>query len=359
MSFSPSCESYFHVHKGNYDTRTQEYKSIKTTPTVVNMSQERHGGNYSAISQSVLDGVEVAIENNKDVFLFINRKGFATSVGCNDCGHIELCPETGLPLVYHEDTNTLKSAYTKFEKPMILVCPKCRSPLVQLRGIGTEQVENFVRTLYAGNKNVTVQRIDSEYHDKTENTDLARIVIGTEAALSKIRWEHTGMIAFLDADRQLAIPEFNASEHLWHLIAEALYRKNQETAVYIQTAKPDHVLFRSLGEPDRFYRTDLNFRRALNYPPYSYMVRYFYGNPDQKIAQKTAEALYHALTNATKLSTIHAPLEMHPRYYRGQYWQMIMVKLDAKKWYTELIALNKLIPSTWKIDPNPISLLSP
>lgn len=365
MSFSPSCESYFHVHKGNYDSSHPLSHFVSAppraggSPTIVSMSHERHGGNYNVLSQSVLDAMEDTVEISKDVFLFINRKGYATSVGCNDCGHIELCPDTGLPLVYHEDTNTLKSAYTKFEKPMILVCPKCSSPLVQLRGMGTEQVENSVRTLYANNNNVIIERMDSEEHNQVENTDVARIVIGTEAAFSKIRWGRTGMIAFLDADRQLAIPEFNASEHLWHLIQEALYRKNEDANVYIQTSKPDHVLFRSLAEPDRFYRTDLNFRRALGYPPYNYLVRYFYGDQNQLNAKKTAEALYHALTRELKSSIIHPPLEMHPRYYRGQYWYLIMVKLDAKKWYTELTALNKFIPSTWKVDPNPISLLSP
>ena len=362
LSYSPSVESYFYVHKNNYKASNtfEQTKYESKNFSLVNMTDERRGKNFSIFSSDVEDAI---IETKGDVFLFINRLGFATSVGCNDCGHKETCSGCKTPLVYHEKTRTLHCHYCKTKRAMQHACPTCRSTLVELRGMGTEHVDSLVRKLLGQKNTHKIIRIDSDNQFIDEKDDTPRLVIGTEMAFQHIRWKSTDLIVFLDIDKQLALPEFLAAEHVWHRIGEVNYRRNDSSTFYIQTFNPNQLVLKSTTEPDRFYRTDLNLRRSLGYPPYQYLTRYFFGHQNQMVAKKQAENLEkhlrERLTNEKKGIIISSHIEMHPRFYRRKFWYAILVKLPTKTWQDDLVWLNQYVPGSWKIDPNPISILSP
>lgn len=365
LTYSPSAVTYYHVHKKKYQG------NLKLTPAkdacltgrqaqIVEMRDERLGGNYGALSEAV----KQAIANAKqDIFIYVNRLGFATSVGCNDCGYVEECPNCKNALVYHEKTLTLHCHYCRTQKPMILVCPRCHSSLTKLYGAGTEFIEKEVRRILGADSNKEIIRLDSENFPPKENTEKSRVIIGTKMALRRIRWDKTDLAVLIDIDRQMNIPEYLAQEEVWHLIQEILFRKQNGAKLIIQTFQKTNLICRSLSEPDRFYRTTLNSRRALGYPPYLYLTRYFYGNINapaaQKEAQRVAADIRQELTKSEKKIILLGPIEMHPKFYRGQFWYEIIAKLSASNWQDELKFLNKFIPENWKADPNPISILSP
>lgn len=372
MSYSPSCESYFHIHKGNYTPtkKSLEISSLsktpntphtknKTIPTVINMKDERRGGNYEILADEVEDAI---LKSKKDIFIFINRLGYATSLVCKDCGFTEQCGNCKLPLIYHQKNKTLHCHYCHTQKTTSLACPKCQSILVQFRGAGTEAVEEQIQQLGQKLKHDII-RLDSERKEDLPYSKKPRIIIGTQMAFRHIRWEKTELIIFLSIDNQLQIPEYLAQEGVWHLIRETNFRRDKLSKFFIQTLNHQHLIFRSLSEPDRFYRTDLNARKSLAYPPYAYLVRYFYGNRDIRIVRKETQRVYDdilkQLTKSKKSINMSHPIEMHPRYYRNKFWYTILVKLDKNSWQEDLIEINRLIPRTWKIDPNPISVLSP
>ena len=143
-------------------------------------------------------------------------------------------------------------------------------------------------------------------------------------ALPFVRWDKTELIVLLGLDQQLSIPEYRASENVWQLIREIQHRSNNQdkSKIIIQTFHPDHLVFKGLNEPDRFYRTELNSRKKLGYPPYRYLVRYFYGDINQERAKKESEKFYASLKEQLTAGKIDAiltyPIEMQPRYYRGR-----------------------------------------
>lgn len=360
MSYSPSCESYFHIHKNNYQQKQAPpiYKGRLGGVTLVDIQTEHRAGNYSIFSGQAEEAI---IDSKNDVFLFLNRLGFATSISCESCGHMDKCNKCGSPLVYHEKTQTLHCHYCHTEKNLALTCPKCSGTMTKLKGKGIQFVEKEVERMFDKTKEII--RIDSDRKEDLPYSKKPRIIIGTEMAFHYIKWDKTDTIIFLDIDRQLQIPEFKTEEHVWHLIQEVNFRKKAKAQFLIQTFNPKHLIFRSLDEPDRFYRTDLNYRRSLGYPPYNYLVRYFYGHGDIRVARKESDRLYstfkQALTKAQKKAIITGPIEMHPRYYRRKFWYNILVKLDAKTWQEDLIFLNSFVPQSWRVDPRPISILSP
>ena len=372
MSASPSVESYAAIFSGKYkiknapttrQERLWQTQSTDRLPEIVDMRDERRGKNFSLFSDAAADAL---LQTQEDAFVFINRLGSATSVGCQDCGHTMVCETCELPLVYHEIERQLHCPYGHSTQPMILTCPKCSSTIVRLRGAGTELVEKEVRKIFGDKKTHEIIRIDSEvglHKSSANNENLTRIIIGTEMATSHVHWEKTQTIIFVDIDKQLAIPEYLSTEHVWHTIQTVQYHRKADSQFFIQTFHSEHVVFRSLSEPDRFYRTDLNARRSYGYPPYRYLVRYLLGRGTESEVVREAKIMYttlqNSLTNEQKTITLLPPIETQPRAYRRQFWQVMVAKLSAENWQEDLVWLNSQVPENWKVDPNPISLLQP
>lgn len=373
LSYSPSCESYFHARKKKWLSQfNQEKRPLPTPlflPSIMNMKDERQGGNFQPLSERIIERMNT---QTGDMFLFLNRLGFASAVVCQDCGYRETCRQCQNPLMYHEKSKTLSCHHCQFSRSPSLLCPECQSASITFFGVGTEQVETYIRALIVDRADIECIRIDSEENPQGKKHTLLQeqvanqkrhIIIGTQMAFPYIQWEKTHTIALLDLDRQLGLPEFQATEHVWHKIQEIRFRQTKNSEFFIQTFSPSHVLLRSLTEPDRFYRTELNLRRSLGYPPYQYLVRYFFVHMNQSVAKREVERVHAELavqlTKEKKTITLHPPLPMHPSYFRSQFWYTIIAKCDPDHWQEDLPWMNQHIPETWKIDPRPISLLSP
>ncbi len=361
MSYSPSVETYFNIHKKQYTSKDFQIAPLPSCQ-IANLSNERRGGNYSPISDK-LEQALLTLEGN--AFLHINRLGLATYIGCNDCGWRAICPSCKLPQILHKKNQQLSCHYCKTTGKLPLTCPKCKAAVVTLGGVGTETIEKYIQGFVKKhNLPYGVVRIDSQTNQqvlKLAGTQV--ILIGTDAALPYIRWEKTSLIGLLDIDGQLAIPEFRTQENVWHAIQDIQYNMKNDAEFIIQTRDPKHLVPRSLTEPDRFYRTDLNHRMSLGYPPYKYLVRYFYGHADYReaktVMETSVDVLNKRLTEKKHSIELSPAFEMHPRYYRGRHWFAVLARLDTNTWQEDLVWLNSHIPATWKIDPNPISILSP
>ena len=269
-------------------------------------------------------------------------------------------------MMYDQGKNKVVCHYCKREQHPVTTCPKCTSSMVKLRGAGTQLVETTLQTLLGETNTHEITRIDGDI-EKIEhaydNRKKSRIIIGTEKAFRHVRWEKTDLIIFIDIDRQLALPEFLATESVWHIVQQAQFRRHDTSSFFIQTKNPEHTFFQSLGDTDSFYKAELHTRHRLAYPPYSYLVRYFYGHQNKQAAALEAEKVYttlkNALTEEKKPIRLHNPIAMHPTYYRKKYWYAILVKITPMQWEQQILWLNAHIPPRWKIDPNPISILSP
>ncbi len=363
IDFSPSSESYFSIYKEIYSTSKNTKEKIsappKELPKIINMVDERKGKNYSPFSWKVEQQMK---KETGDIFLYINRRGLAGCLICNNCGHIERCEKCNLPLVTHEKTKTLQCHYCKIKKNNFNQCPKCRSADIKNFGAGTQGIEKELKKILPNNE---IYRIDGDDENVEFKNESQRIIVGTAKAFKNIRWEKTKLIIFVNIDTELNLPEFGVQEKIWHLIQKTQFIKEKNCLFFIQTLSPDYFLFKSLFEPDRFYRMDLNGRKSLNYPPYSFIVKYMYGHENEFMAHKEAKKLSVALTNKAKTCKILGPLQSTPMFYRGKYWFVVLLKKKLNETeenrytiYKEIAEINKEIPSDWRIDPNPLSLLS-
>ncbi len=351
MSFAPSVSA---AHEFSLTTPPLPATSL---PTIIDMRAE-HQGSHLALTLE-----EKIQQTSGDIFLFLNRRGFSRHIECGDCGNVMRCPQCQLPLIHHEAENILSCHYCKHQEALPLVCSACRSTRIRQLGFGTQFIESAIKKLLPKERHSDIYRIDSDVVIQTLGATTApRIIIGTEMAFPYIRWNETQLIGVINIDQQLGLPEYLAEEHVWHILNEIAFRKVSVAEWYIQTLSPDREIFHELAQPANFYKRILQIRKQLTYPPFCYIVKYFCGNDTAGTTRQSATKLYQQLSILTKdkkTITITDPFEMHPQYFRGKFWYGILARLDTETWQTDLAWLNKHIPSDWKIDPHPISILSP
>jgi primosomal protein N' len=365
LTHTPSVESYFFAKKNIYYSSNEIFKQKKFNPEqinnqikIVDMRQERRSGNYTFISEKLNE--EIKKTSDENIFIFLNRRGFANYVGCRDCGNIIKCVNCNRTMTFYQDNNTLRCHYCKISSPMRVVCQKCQGINMTMYGAGTQSVENSIKKLVGDKKQVI--RIDSDSVTKIFATpsSYSTIIIGTQQAWPYVDWKKTELVIFLDADTSLFIPEYKVSENLWQLLRDAQYKMRDDAKLIIQTNHPEHLIFTSLSEPKKFYEQELKERRLLGYPPYRYLLKLTYGHANQKIAENEASNLYNTLLGLTKNKIgikLSNPLETTPYLFGGQYRLVILAKIKYDNYRSDIKLLLSKLPSGWKVDPNPNEIL--
>lgn len=360
LSHTPSVETHYFAKQGIYSkTGEKEIHIFKNFPDVIDLKQERKSGNYSFMSADLVN--EFKQVKSGDIFFFLNRRGSASYVGCRDCGNVNKCPNCHFALNYHQDTNVLKCHYCGYTEPMVTTCKVCHGVNMAILGVGTQLAETNIRRLLGSNNTRTVIRIDSDEND-LEKLKIPgdKIIIGTQMAWPHIDWSRIKLLVFLDADTSLFIPEYKIAENLWQMLRDAQYNLPNDAKFIIQTNHPDHLVFRSLFKPEIFYQEQMKERKVLGYPPYKFLLKLFLGSPKMDIAEKEASRISAKLLGLTKGKNdiiILGPLEMAPYFYNGQYWQVILAKINYETYKQSTKLLLSNLPNNWKADPNPNSIL--
>ncbi len=367
--YSPSVSSYYHLSKLNYKLINKPNQKLnqplfknKTTTNlqIIDVKSEKNSQNYKQLSYNLISKI---IANKNDVALFINSKAYAKNIICADCGYTEICPHTKLPLNYSKTKNILYSLYSNFTKELPLKCPKCGSTLIKLYGFGLEKIIEKLKIIPEIKNKYQITIIDKEHKEIKTNNFKQTIYLSTKAGLNILPWSKINLISILDLDQQLLWPEFNNYEKNWQLIQAIQHKRTKKSIFILPTLNNEHWFFKSLGETDRFYRLDLNYRSNFGYPPYKYLVRYFLGHKNKqelsKICQKQKIILNKELTKINKNIILKGPLDMYPLYYRQQYWQVFILKIPNQQILNNIIKINQLFNDyNWRVDPNPNSVLN-
>jgi primosomal protein N' (replication factor Y) len=374
-SFSPSFECYYRIAKGLLPLASGAKPEpsgllFSTNPDVrshVRIVEHIPEPGSTRICASPTEEalLRIGADGTHDAVVFVQRKGYATLVVCKACGHIEVSRETGLPMVFHQDTGTMHSSYTKEVRPLPSVCSACDSSVLLLQGVGDEKVVEYLRALFvSANIAIPIVRVDDTLSSTAPTNEGPRILVGTERILSHIRPERTGLYVVLDLDRYLAFPEYNAYEQTVHLLQTILYLSTPYQAeTIIETTSNDKPIFRLFSERDRVYRTELAIRKKLSIPPYCTVLKYILAHPTAAGARKQAELFQSLITNElTKygiIATVSEIYETHPFFHHRLYRYGVFIKTDPQNLEALYTKLHAHLPINCTIDVHPLSILSP
>jgi primosomal protein N' (replication factor Y) len=227
-------------------------------------------------------------------------------------------------------------------------------------GTGTEAIEKELKKIFP-ERNII--RIDSDepLSDQLIFKEKQTIVIGTQFAWNKLVWKDINLMIYADTDIALTIPEYKTNEHLWYSIRSAEYYLPEEAELYIQTRKPEHLVFSFLTHPEGFYEYELKERRKFKFPPFAYIIKLYYGGTTQTQGEQEAQKIkskLQDLTNSSQNITISGPIAMKPHVRKKKYWYVLIVKVDYQYYKRDSKRILSHIPDQWKVDLNPNSLLS-
>jgi primosomal protein N' (replication factor Y) len=293
---TPSIESYHNAKEGKYGLveLTERYLGMQM-PLIyfANLrSEKKQKSMQSHFSSFLLDGIRQALNNQEQVILFQNRRGYTPMWSCEVCSWTPRCKNCDVSLTYHKQTNTLKCHYCGHISPPVGSCGACGSNRIKMVGFGTEKIEDELSLFLP---NVVIKRLDldstrskSAYetiiHEFEERQ--IQILVGTQMITKGLDFDNVGLVGVLDSDMLLNRPDYRAFERSFQLmvqVAGRAGRKNKQGKVIIQTSNPDQWVLGRVMEHDYkgFYETEIQERKMFFYPPFYKLIHLTLRNTDE------------------------------------------------------------------------------
>ncbi|MFC2049107.1 primosomal protein N' [Chlamydiota bacterium] len=309
---TPSLESYYNAKSGKYKLTTLPNRASQATlPTVhiVDMKREYDkAGGFTSFSGMLIDKMQERLKLGEQTILFLNRRGHNTSLQCKGCGHIFICPACDLTLTFHRGENTLSCHLCDYRlSPPPRECPQCEhGETLKYQGIGTEAIERAVHSLFPEARTLRIDGDTTKHkgsHERllrTFSTQKADILIGTQMVSKGLHFPAVTLVAVLNSDASLHIPDFRSCERVFQQITQVAGRAGRgELAgeVIIQTQMPDNQTLLQASEQnyDAFYATEVESRKLFGFPPFAHLVKLTLSGPNAAQTQKQAEKLRSTL----------------------------------------------------------------
>ena len=294
------------------------------------------GKGASPISRMLADKLVDRFEKKEQSILFLNRRGFSTSVLCPDCGYVATCEHCSIPMTFHRTDGKLRCHLCAEVREAPHKCPECQSLNIRKKGLGTQKIEDIVQKILPRAK---IVRMDADsmskknlYRKILNDFRIGKIdlLVGTQMIAKGLDFPNVTLVGLVDADKSLHVEDFRAAERTFQLIVQVSGRSgrgDRAGEVVIQTSTPHAppIQFARKSDFDGFQLEELEQRREFNYPPFRHLIRHLFRgrNPDKvnfyieqwlKVLEENMEGQLEIRGPAP------APIEKIRDEYRFQLW---------------------------------------
>jgi len=374
---TPSLESYHNATTGKYDlvalTQRVDERQMPVM-RIVDLRQERRKAKIAPIlSEKLSQAIADRLEKREQTILFLNRRGFSTSLLCSNCGQARNCPNCSVALTFHRHPSVagrLSCHLCGHTAAVPKNCPECGKDALIYAGFGTEKVESTVSQLFP---KATVRRMDADsmtrkdaYRETLRNfrTGKIDILVGTQMIAKGLDFPNVTLVGIINADLALHLPDFRAGERTFQLLTQVAGRAGRgETPgeVFVQTYTPfsPSIQFARHHDFTGYFQQELEFRERCDFPPFKHAMLITARSEHEGRAKLSAETLVRRLREAlptefTLSDATPAPLEK----LQGQFRFHILLRGQAIVRLSRLVreALEKLplpedVIATVDVDP--------
>ncbi|MBP7901244.1 MAG: primosomal protein N' [Spirochaetes bacterium] len=364
-SATPSAESYYAAKSGvmKMHVLTERYSNVEMP--LINIVDYPEKG---LLSNALKNAVYETSKRGMQSVLLLNRRGYSPTVQCSSCGEQVKCADCSVNMTYHKK-GSLVCHYCGKEVSLIEKCPVCGGEL-KFIGSGTQKAEDIIADEF---RDLRIFRLDQdsarkkktvpEMIDKMKKSEID-VLLGTQMISKGFDFPNLALSAVLNADIGLGVPDFRSSERIFSLLTQLAGRcgrRGEQGRVIIQTKDISNPLFKYLKTHDyvSFIERELTIRKALSYPPFSFLLRIIIkGEDEEKVIEKSFEIENYLKKNIPDsvdlLGPAPAPIEKLGKNFRYHF----ILKSKQRK---DLVAVSKSVKNETgikiDIDLDPVDLL--
>jgi len=380
-SATPSLESFYNCKKGKYTLldlpeRVDDQKMPHVRVVDMRQAMFKEKG-PPLFSPQLKEAITQRLERGEQTILFLNRRGYSTSLLCPKCGYVANCPNCSVALTYHRIEQKLSCHICGHNEKVPLVCPepKCKNPAIRFAGTGTQKVEEVLAKLFP---KARIKRMDADTMKRKDDyrhvlgdfrAGKIDILVGTQMIAKGLHFPNVTLVGIIYADSALHQPDFRAGERTFQLLTQVAGRAGRgdvEGEVFVQAFTPFHPAIQFARRHDfvGFYEQELEFREQLKYPPFSRVALLTLKGRNEEKVKFSADHLKRSLEKSLKslkdlviAGPAPAPLLRAENFYRYQ----IMLRTRAMSALSRELA--QLIQSltlpeavSLAVDIDPVSL---
>lgn len=344
-SATPSLESLYNTRYKGYvlNTLKQRVDHCRLPMMhLVDMRRELQKGSNTQtqiLSKLLVSKILDRFEKKEQTILFLNKRGYATSLLCTSCGHVATCKHCSVTLTYHKAQGTMRCHICAYSIPVIKNCPQCHEPNTYWRGFGTQKIEDILSQILP---KARLERLDSDSLSQKDHfrqvlaefrlgkTD---ILLGTQMIAKGLDFPNVTLVGIIDADLSLHQQDFRSAERTFQLLVQVAGRAGrgkQLGEVIVQTFAPHTDAFQCARRSDfeGFLEHELDLRQTFHYPPFRHLIRHIFRSTSLEkltfFTEKWSQALEKDLGQVIELrGPSPAPIEKIKDHYRYHLWYFV------------------------------------
>ena len=343
-SATPSMQALHMAAKGKaklLELKERHAEAVLPEVKIIDLKQYT-GAMRGELSVPLYNAVEEALAQKNQIILLYNRRGFASYMQCETCGHIPQSPECSVSLTYHKHKNILMCHYSGYSRRADIACEICGSHKLVIQGSGTQKIEESLEELFP---NANILRFDKDStskkgaHERILNSfgkGEADILVGTQLVAKGLDFPNVTVVGVVNADTEQAFPSFQSNERTYQLLSQVSGRSGRGSKpgkVFIQTRQPENtaIQFAKLHDHEGFAKEEMGFRKPLNYPPYSRLIKFVLKGKEEHKVSKASMLLRQVAEKVIPGIEVLGPSAAAIGWMnRNFYWELI-VKIDPDK----------------------------
>jgi primosomal protein N' (replication factor Y) (superfamily II helicase) len=341
-SATPSIESYFNASNDKYALveLNERFGGINLPAIeIIDVRQVAQKGKVM-ISPQLKEAMQQALDADRQVILFQNRRGYNPYLICSTCGYIPQCEHCAVSLTLHKYSNKLHCHYCASQYPKLITCTACGSNNWLEKNFGTEKIEEHLEEEFPKNK-IARMDVDSVRGKKAHDNLIQLfeqhrldILVGTQMVVKGLDFDKVSLVGILDADGLLSFADFRVNERAFQLMEQVsgrAGRKKEQGKVIIQATNVKHPVLQLVQQHDykKLYESEIVNRKEFFYPPYSRIVLLTLKHKDKTIVANAADKLAASLRQDLA-AYIVGPAAPIINRIRNQYLMEILIKLPKE-----------------------------
>ncbi|NOX26281.1 MAG: primosomal protein N' [Deltaproteobacteria bacterium] len=340
-SATPSVISYQHARQGKYQLLSMPSRVANRSLPKVEIIDLRAintvNGRPPLFTPQLTRALRDNLRQKDQSLIFLNRRGYANLMICQDCGYTLQCPNCQVSLTLHKNRRELVCHYCGAARHSEAVCPKCQSTKLKGMGFGTERIEDELRHMMpkariarldrdsAVNRRQYMKILQAVHHHEID------ILVGTQMIAKGHHFPLVTLVGVVWADASLGIPDYKAGERTFQLLTQVLGRAGRgETPgrVLVQTHHPEHysIINARTHNYGKMFSAEISLRQALKFPPFCRLINLRFSGENEAAVKEAARQI--AQTARSKLQRdleILGPAPAPLSRLRGQFrWHLLL-----------------------------------